>query len=151
MESVIKVIVTDQIKGTGQEVTTSTISSNDQVKSASPSKKKDSGDSNKALTKSMAGVYNVAKTISNQVLANVGTYTGDSKLQQQVNNAQAAIGIATMAMVNPYAALISSAISIGSTIFQENHRRKMETISLSNTRARNGYSSTKSILTSRRH
>lgn len=150
-ESIIKVIVTDEIKGTGQEVTTTTITSKEQVKKASPSKKKDGGDSNSAFAKSMIGAYNVAKTVSNQVLANVGTYTGDSHLQQQVNNFQTGIGLATMAVISPTAALISSAISIGSTIFQENHRRKMENISLSNARARNGYTDTASILTSRRH
>lgn len=150
-ESIIKVIVTDEIKGTGQEVTTTTITSHEQVKKASPSKKKDGEDSNSAFAKSMIGAYNVAKTVSNQVLANVGTYTGDSHLQQQINNFQTGIGLATMAVISPTAALISSAISIGSTIFQESHRRKMENISLSNARARNGYTDTASILTSRRH
>ena len=151
-ESIIKVVVTDKISGNSSDVSASVITDKkEQIKAASPAKKKDGGDSNSKFTKSMVGAYNVAKTVSNQVLANVGTYTGDSQLQQKVSNFQTGIGLAAMAYINPTAALISSAISIGSTVYQEEHRRKLEKITLSNARARNGYTDTASILSSRRH
>lgn len=146
-ESIIKVIVSDQV-GSGKASTedVSVITDKKQVIN-----NQSASSSNNKFSKRMIGVYQVAKTVSNQVLSNVGTYTGNSHLQTQVNNMQTGFGLAVTAFINPAAALTSVAISSISTIWNETQRRKMEAINLANQRARNGYSDLNSILTSRRH
>lgn len=167
-EQIIKVVVTDEIgkSGNGGGVVNTNVTSpkvstpkasvgsmttKTQVKQATPTSGKGNAASNAKFAKSMAGVYSVAKSISNQVLSNVGTYTGNSHNQTKVNNVMQGVGLGMLAYANPYAAIATAAIQVGSTIYQENRRQKMETISMSNARARNGYSDSKSILTSRRH
>lgn len=145
-ESIIKVIVSDQVSGSGAPSDVSVVSDKKQVLVNNRA-----SSSNSKFSKKMIGAYQVVKTVSNQILANVGTYTGDSKAQTKINNIQTAVGLGIIAYMSPTAALTTAAISTVSTVRNEIRRQKMEDISLYNQRAKNGYSDSKSILISRRH
>lgn len=106
-----------------------------------------------SLTEIGAVTYLVstAKQAGSMALANVGRYTGSVQTQIQVNNVMQTIGLGVALYSHPIAALTSIAFSATQTIMDENFRQKQENMQLSISRARAGYTDTKSILTSRRH
>lgn len=96
-------------------------------------------------------LVSTAKQAGSMALANVGRYTGSVQAQVQVNNAMQYVGLGVALYSHPIAALTSIAFSATQTIMDENFRKKQESMQLSISRARAGYTDTKSILTSRRH
>lgn len=106
--------------------------------------------SNGSMLKLAVGVQ-AARQVSNYALSNVGKYTGDSVLQQKINNAQQLGTTIAMFAISPALGAISTAFAVGSTIAEETFRRKQEQLTLSVSRARNGYTDTASIVNSRRH
>ena len=96
-------------------------------------------------------LVSTAKQAGSMALANVGRYTGSVQNQVKVNNVMQTIGLGVALYTHPIAALTSIAFSATQTIMDENFRQKQESMQLSLSRARSGYTDTKSILTSRRH
>lgn len=112
------------------------------------------GSSGKVSLGETAGVAYLVSTVKqagSMALANVGRYKGSTQAQTSVNNALQGVGIGLALYQHPVAALTSIAFTTVQTIMDEEFRKKQEKMQLANLRARNGYTDTKSILTSRRH
>lgn len=110
--------------------------------------------SNKSIARSMAffsASVQIGSQLLNYQLANVGKYSGNSYRQTQYNNLFQGIGLGAMFMLNPYSALGLSAYSLLTTVREESFKRKQEQLNLEVERAKNGYTDTKSVLSSRRH
>lgn len=85
-------------------------------------------------------------------LGNIGTMTGDSYLQTQVNNGVEAVSLGIEMMTDPVSASLSTLFTMIKTTADEVFRLKKESTLLSVSRHRNGYSSSDEIIaTSRRH
>lgn len=97
-----------------------------------------------------AGTAILTKTID-YTTSNIGKWTGNSQKQQVVNNIKELFGVGMAFAVNPVLGGINLALSVGTRAIDEQWRLQMEQKNLSQLRARNGYTDTKSILTSRRH
>ena len=102
-------------------------------------------------TAAIAYLVQNVKQAGSMALSNVGKYSGSNQTQTSVNNLLQGAGLMFALYKSPIAALTASAFSITQTILDERFRRKEESLQLSITRSRNGYSDAKSILTSRRH
>lgn len=96
-------------------------------------------------------LVSTAKQAGSMALANVGRYTGSNQAQTEVNNWMQGIGLGVALYSHPVAALTSIAFTATQTIMEEEFRKRQESMQLSISRARAGYTDTKSILTSRRH
>lgn len=85
-------------------------------------------------------------------LGNIGTMTGDSYLQTQVNNGVEAVSLGIEMMTDPVYSSLSTLFTMVKTTADEVFRLKKESTLLSVSRYRNGYSSSDEIIaTSRRH
>ena len=147
-DSIVRVIVSEDESGQGF---TSTNTSTLQPATNQVQEPKAQKSMSIQTSRVLAGAYSTLKTVSSQILSNVGTYTGDNLLQTKINNIQQATSTGIMLAINPIAGLTNIAINVGSTIWQEEFRKKQESISLSVSRAKAGYTDTASILISRRH
>lgn len=85
-------------------------------------------------------------------LGSIGTMSGDSYLQTQVNNGIEAASLGVEMVTDPVSASLSMLFTMVKTMADEIFRIKKENITLSVSRHRNGYSSSEEIIaTSRRH
>ena len=112
----IKVTITDE--------TGNTTSTNVESKAANPSstdnnKKADVKTKEAADSKNNSQALAIASMVGSRALSyttsNVGKWTGNSQNQTMVNNGMQIYSLAAMAYVNPYVALATVAINLGTT------------------------------------
>lgn len=104
-----------------------------------------------AQSKAFAIGANIAMQSFNYAKSNVGKWTGNSQNQRTVDNLSQLVSTGMAFAINPMLGAASLAVNIGTRAIDEQWRLQMEQKNLSQLRARNGYTDTKSILTSRRH
>lgn len=116
--------------GTGESNTASQqLSKNDSVAVAEA----------KSVTKGMMVASTIASGAFRYVTSNVGKYTGNSAYQNAVNNAQTLFETASMFIVNPLLGAANVGMQLATTAIDENFRRKQESVSVAQARARAGY------------
>lgn len=98
-----------------------------------------------------AMVISEGKRYAKYIASNVGKYSGDSALQTQVNNTIEGASLAVGFVTNPYMTAATSTFSITKSLAEGTFERLQEKNRTDIERARNGYTDTKSIVTSRRH
>lgn len=107
-----------------------------------------SGSSSLIKTASVVG-FQISNSISNYVSSRLGEWAGDDLISINFNNASTLINYGSLIAFNPVLGTISVAAQ-GTSFFLEQYRKEQkESISLNQQRSRNGYTDTKSILTSR--
>jgi hypothetical protein len=93
----------------------------------------------KSVTKGMMVASTIASGAFRYVASNVGKYTGNSAYQTTVNNAQTLFETGAMFLVNPLLGAANVGMQLATTAIDENFRRKQESVSLAQARARAGY------------
>lgn len=117
-----------------------------------PTPKREDG-TNEKSTSSVVKALIVAegKRYAKYAASNIGKYTGDSELQTQVNNGIEGASLIVGFTTNPYMTAATTVFSIVKTLVDGTFERLQERNRTEIARARNGYTDTKSIVTSRRH
>ena len=96
---------------------------------------------NKSLVSSGAAAVMVGKTAFNFVKSNVGTFTGSSYKQEQVNTGMKMIGYAAFTAVNPIGAAAALAVDIGTSVINENIKQILRQKQIDFNRQKIGYTS----------
>ena len=91
------------------------------------------------------------KRYAKYAASNVGKYTGDSALQTQVNNGIEGASLMIGFAANPYITAAVVVFNTIKTLIDGAYERLQEKNRTDIARARNGYTDTESIVTSRRH
>ena len=91
------------------------------------------------------------KRYAKYAASNVGKYTGDSALQTQVNNGIEGATLMIGFVTNPYITAAVAVFNVVKTLVDGTFERLQEKNRTEMARARNGYTDTESIVTSRRH
>lgn len=116
--------------GTGESNTASQqLSKNDSVAVAEA----------KSVTKGMMVAQTIGMGAFRYVTSNVGKYTGSGFKQTAVNNAQTLFETGAMFVMNPLLAVANVGMQLGTTAIEENFRKKQESVSVAQARARAGY------------
>lgn len=124
--SEIRVLITNKagssesIESSSTKVSSNIVDKNGKIKSKEV---KESGKSSQAL----AVASMVASQSFNFMTSNVGKWTGSTKAQTTVNNAMQLVGLGAMAYINPYIALATAAINIGTTAIDTAYEQKWDT------------------------
>ena len=100
--------------------------------------------------KAMAIASMVASRSLGYISSNVGKWSGNSRRQTEVNNAQQIIGLGAMAVASWQIALISAAINIGTTAIDTYQEQKWDNKRSNQDLARAGYSSKGELVGRRR-
>lgn len=120
--------------------------------SAPQTPKRENGNNEKSTSSAVkAMVVAEGKRYAKYIASNVGKYSGDSSLQTQVNNSIEGASLAVGFVTNPYMTAAASTFSIIKTLVDGTFERLQEKNRTEAARARNGYTDSKSIVTSRRH
>lgn len=149
MNGEVKVIITDSTNTTSVEFDKNAYSQKANLSSLT-SVAKTSGLTVPSAV-NVSYLVSTVKQAGSMALANVGKYTGSTEVQTNVNNLVYGIGLGVALYTNPVAAITATTFNVTQTMLNEKFRRTQENMQLSVNRMRNGYTDTKSILTSRRH
>lgn len=133
----------DSISSNSNENLTSAVA----VQSQSPQTSE--GAASTRQVKGMAIATMVAAGAFNYITSNVGKYSGNTQNQIMVNNVQQGISYAAMFAVNPYLAIGTLAVGGIQRALDENWRRKTEAVSMAQSQARAGYTSSKDVVSRR--
>ena len=93
----------------------------------------------KAVSKGMMVAQTIGMGAFRYVTSNVGKYTGSSFKQTAVNNAQTLFETGAMFVMNPLLAVANVGMQLGTTAIEENFRKKQESVTIAQQRARAGY------------
>ena len=104
----------------------------------------------KQKSKGVAIAAMVAQRSFSYVTSNIGKWTGNSQNQQKVNNVMQVASLGMLAIINPYVAITSVALSLATTAIDEAYDRKWNIKAVTQAQARAGYSSTDEVV-GRRH
>lgn len=96
---------------------------------------------NKSLVSSGAAAVMVGKTAFNFVKSNVGTFTGSSYKQEQVNTGMKMIGYAAFAAVNPIGAAAALAVDVGTSAINESIKQTLRRKEIEFNRQKIGFTS----------
>ena len=131
----IKVTITDERGDTEQISVSSTLT----TKASELGSVKDVNvKENKNASKLLAVASMVGSQALNYTTSNVGKWTGNSKVQKQINTINQVTALGMMAYVNPYVALATMAINVGTTALDEAYERKWDTRKSNLAKARAG-------------
>lgn len=116
-----------------------------------PSLDKEAGETDLEKSAMKTVILAQAKKYTLYALSNIGKATGDSKLQNDVNNVVEVVSLGVSAYINPILLGLQALYSTTTTLVNYTVEKVAGATALSVKRARNGYTDTESITTSRRH
>lgn len=99
-----------------------------------------SNDSAKELLKKFAPAVVAGKNMINFATSNIGTFTGNAKLQDQVNFGLKTIGYGAMIAVNPAMGLVALGTDIATSAISYNFNQKWKDREIEQARYKAGYS-----------
>lgn len=131
----IKVVITDN-RGENDQVSVSQTGSTNVNSLGSVKDKK--VEESKSASKMLAVATMVGSQALNYTTSNIGKWTGDSRVQKNINNAGQIVALGMMAYANPYVAIAVAGINIGKTALDESYERKWDTRKSNLAKARAG-------------
>lgn len=112
---------------------------------SNPNKESNPGNSNQSATdllKKFAPVVIAGKTMINFATSNIGTFTGNSRLQDQVNFGMKVIGYGAMIAANPVMGSVALGTDILTSAISYNFNQKWKDREIEQARYKTGYSAT---------
>lgn len=135
----IKVVITDASGGNSEQVSVASGNVINGAKTSEIGSVKDANvNENKKMSKALMGASMIGSQALNYTTSNVGKWTGDSRAQKQINNVNQVVALGMMAYVNPYVAIATMAINVGTTALDEAYERKWDTRKSNLAKARAG-------------
>jgi hypothetical protein len=122
----IKVLITDNTGG-NEQVSVSGGGSANGVNNTIGSNNDSNVADNKKSSKMLAAATMIGSQALNYTTSNIGKWTGDSRMQRNINNANQVIALGMMAYANPYVAIAVAAVNMGTTALDESYERKWDT------------------------
>ena len=93
----------------------------------------------KSKSTSIAAATMIASGTLNYVTSNLGSWSGNQQVQSIVNKVSTGVQIGAMALASPVTAATYVGLQLATTAIDENTRRRRESVSVAQARARAGY------------
>ena len=119
----IKVVITDN-RGENEQVSVSQTSNKNSNSLGSVKDQK--VEESKSASKMLAVATMVGSQALNYTTSNMGKWTGDSRVQKNINSVGQVVALGMMAYANPYVAVAVAAINAGKTALDEAYDRKWD-------------------------